>query len=173
VYVDRIHQEISIKKKFFHSKKIEKNIWKRPTINVTLSASAIAFLVWTLPREMNDLIQSNSQEKLLHEKTSFFSAILLSLPYLNDAASIWALLHLPISSFPLSIRNLSYNLSHENIQQTLVNIGQQNVTSIVNYHTTYTVACSIFSLPFAFDYLEDVGNIFPNIVFSYVTCLLV
>jgi hypothetical protein len=37
---------------------------------------------------MNDLIQSNSQEKLLHEKTSFFSAILLSLPYLNDAASI-------------------------------------------------------------------------------------
>ncbi|CAF3686864.1 unnamed protein product [Rotaria sp. Silwood1] len=73
----------------------------------------------------------------------------------------------------IDTRDLSYNLSRENIQQTLVNIGQQNATSIINYHTTYAVACSIFSLPFAFDYLEDVGNIFPNIVFSYVKCLLV
>ncbi|CAF5123591.1 unnamed protein product, partial [Rotaria magnacalcarata] len=55
----------------------------------------------------------------------------------------------------IGTRDLSYNVSRENIQQTL------------------EVACSIFSLPFAFDYLEDVGNIFPNIVFSYVTCSLV
>jgi hypothetical protein len=34
-------------------------------------------------------------------------------------------------------------------------------------------ACSIFSLPFEFDYLKHVGNKFPNIVFSYVTVLLV
>ncbi|CAF3643157.1 unnamed protein product [Rotaria socialis] len=73
----------------------------------------------------------------------------------------------------IDTRDLSYNVSRENIQQTLVNSGQQNATSIICNLTTYEIACSIFSLPFAFDYLEDVGNIFPNIVFSYVTCLLV
>ncbi|CAF3294240.1 unnamed protein product [Rotaria socialis] len=73
----------------------------------------------------------------------------------------------------IDTRDLSYNVSRENIRQTLVNSGQQNATSIICNLTTYEIACSIFSLPFAFDYLEDVGNIFPNIVFSYVTCLLV
>ncbi|CAF3025040.1 unnamed protein product [Rotaria sp. Silwood2] len=65
------------------------------------------------------------------------------------------------------------DLSREDIQQTLINIGQQDATSIVSYISTYTVACSIFSLPFAFDYLVDLGNIFSNIVFSYVTYLVV
>ena len=69
--------------------------------------------------------------------------------------------------------DLSYKLSSEDIQQTLTNIGQQHVTSIVNYIQDGIAACSIFSLPFEFDYLEDLGNKFPNIVFSYVTYLLV
>ncbi|CAF2733835.1 unnamed protein product [Rotaria sp. Silwood2] len=69
--------------------------------------------------------------------------------------------------------DLFYKLSSEDIQQTLTNIGQQNVTSIVNYVSTTKAACSIFSLPFAFDYLEYLGNAFPNIVFSCVTYLLV
>jgi len=67
--------------------------------------------------------------------------------------------------------DLSYKLSSENIQQTLTNIGLQDVTSIVNYVCDERAACSIFSLPFEFDYLKDLGNTFPNIVFSYVTYL--
>ncbi|CAF3286177.1 unnamed protein product [Rotaria socialis] len=64
---------------------------------------------------------------------------------------------------------LSYKLSSEDIQQTF---RQQHVTSIVNYINGDIAACSIFSLPFRFDYLEDLGNKFPNIVFSYVVFLL-
>jgi len=67
--------------------------------------------------------------------------------------------------------DLSYKLSSEDIQQTLINIGLQDVTSIVNYVCDSRAACSIFSLPFQFDYLKDLGNKFPNIVFSYVTYL--
>ncbi|CAF0910564.1 unnamed protein product [Rotaria sordida] len=65
------------------------------------------------------------------------------------------------------------DLSRKDIQQTLINIGRQNATSIVNYISVYTVVCSIVSLPFTFDYLVSLGNIFPNIVFSYVTYLQV
>ena len=68
---------------------------------------------------------------------------------------------------------LSYKLSSEDIQQTLTNIGQQHVSSMVNYIHRNLAACSIFSLPFQFDYLQDLGNNFPDIVFSYVTCLYV
>ncbi|CAF4171715.1 unnamed protein product [Rotaria sp. Silwood2] len=68
---------------------------------------------------------------------------------------------------------LSYKVSNEDIRRTLTNIGQQHATSIVNYVSTDKAACWIFSLPFAFDYLEHLGNVFPNIVFSYVTYLLV
>jgi hypothetical protein len=73
----------------------------------------------------------------------------------------------------IDTRHLSHNLSCEDIQQTLINIGRQNTISIVNYVSAYIVACSIFSLPFEFDYLSDLGNMFPNIIFSYVTYLLV
>ncbi|CAF1021375.1 unnamed protein product [Adineta steineri] len=72
--------------------------------------------------------------------------------------------------------DLSYKLSSEDIQQTLTNTKQQQVTSIVNYiqywfDSSWMAACSIFSLPFQFDYLKHLGNKFPNIVFSYVTFL--
>ncbi|CAF1287497.1 unnamed protein product, partial [Rotaria sordida] len=69
--------------------------------------------------------------------------------------------------------DLSYKLSSEDIQQTLTNIGQEHVTSMVNYIQGGIAACSIFSLPFEFDYLKHLGNKFPNILFSYVTHLLV
>ncbi|CAF1371554.1 unnamed protein product [Adineta steineri] len=73
-----------------------------------------------------------------------------------------------------------YKLSSEDIQLTLTNIGQQHISSMVNYVTGVVnyafevrAACSIFSLPFEFDYLRDIGNNFPNIVFSYVTYLFI
>ncbi|CAF3654345.1 unnamed protein product [Rotaria socialis] len=69
--------------------------------------------------------------------------------------------------------DLFHNLSRERIQQTLINIGQHNTATIVNYLSRCTAECSIFSLPFTFDYLRYLGNISPNIVFNYVTYLLV
>ena len=75
-----------------------------------------------------------------------------------------------ISTF-IDIGDLSHNLSREHLQQTLINIGQQNVATIVNYLSSCTAECSILSLPFTFDYLSYLGNIFPNIVFNYVTYL--
>jgi hypothetical protein len=69
--------------------------------------------------------------------------------------------------------DLSYKLTSEDIQQTLSSIRQQHVISMVNYVSGNIAVCSIFSLPFEFDYLETLGNNFPNIVFSYVTYLLV
>ncbi|CAF0937291.1 unnamed protein product [Adineta steineri] len=78
------------------------------------------------------------------------------------------------------IATLPYKLSSEDIQLTLTNSGQQHVTSMINYITSSVnfvfgirAVCSIFSLPFKFDYLRDLGNTFPNIVFSYVTYLLI
>jgi len=50
-----------------------------------LLGSAIAFLVLTIPTEINDIIRSNSTEKLVTEKTYLLSAILLSLAHLNYA----------------------------------------------------------------------------------------
>ncbi|CAF3204472.1 unnamed protein product [Rotaria socialis] len=75
--------------------------------------------------------------------------------------------------FTVASGDLFHNLSRERIQQTLINIGQHNTATIVNYLSRCTAECSIFSLPFTFDYLRYLGNIFPNIVFNYVTYLLV
>jgi len=61
----------------------------------------------------------------------------------------------------------------ENIRQPFTNIGQQQMANIVNYIVTSQAVCSIFTLPFAFDRLEDIGNIFPDTVFNNVTYLLV
>ena len=52
-----------------------------------LLASSIAFLVLTLPTEINDIIRSHSTDKLVNEKVYLLSAILLSLAHLNYAVS--------------------------------------------------------------------------------------
>ncbi|UJR29524.1 hypothetical protein I4U23_010741 [Adineta vaga] len=54
-------------------------------LTLMLLGSAIAFLVLTLPTEINDIIRSNSGEKLVNEKKYLLSAILLSLAHLNYA----------------------------------------------------------------------------------------
>jgi hypothetical protein len=69
--------------------------------------------------------------------------------------------------------DLSYKLTSEDIQQTLTSIRQQHVISMVNYVSSDIAVCSIFSFPFEFDHLKYLGNNFPNIVFRYVTYLLV
>jgi len=68
---------------------------------------------------------------------------------------------------------LVHHISSEDIQRTFINIRQEHVASIVNYIDSEQIVCSIFSIPFIFDRLNDIGNIFPNIIFSYVRYLLV
>ncbi|CAF3523988.1 unnamed protein product [Rotaria socialis] len=65
------------------------------------------------------------------------------------------------------------DLSRADIEQTLTNSGLKNASSLVNNISPNKVAYSIFSLSFEFDYLVDLCNILPNIVFSYVTYLVV
>ncbi len=67
----------------------------------------------------------------------------------------------------------SSKISSEDIQKTLTNIRQENVASIVNYFHYNKASCAIFSLPFAFDRLLQIGNKFPNIIFNHVTYLYI
>ncbi|CAF4265560.1 unnamed protein product [Rotaria magnacalcarata] len=69
--------------------------------------------------------------------------------------------------------DLRHNIARQHINQTLINIGPQNATTIVNRLSRSVVECLIFSLPFAFDYLGSLGNTFPNIVFNYITYIVV
>ena len=66
---------------------------------------------------------------------------------------------------------LFHHVPNNNIPLTFTNIKQQRVAKIVNYIDENEMVYSIFSLPFTFDHLEDIGNIFPNIVFKNVTYL--
>jgi hypothetical protein len=50
-----------------------------------LLGSSIAFLLLTLPTEINDIIQSHSQDKAVTEKGYLLTAILVSLAHLNYA----------------------------------------------------------------------------------------
>ncbi|CAF3328068.1 unnamed protein product [Rotaria sp. Silwood2] len=61
----------------------------------------------------------------------------------------------------------------QDIQRITTNIGhQQYMANIINYISSHEAVCSIFSLPFTFDRTRAVGNIFPDIVFKYVTALV-
>ncbi|CAF2898294.1 unnamed protein product [Rotaria sp. Silwood2] len=64
------------------------------------------------------------------------------------------------------------HLSKDDIQRTFTKILFQEVESIVNYPCS-TVTCHVFSLPFMFEYLCCIGNIFPTIIFNHVKDLSV
>jgi hypothetical protein len=68
--------------------KSKKKFEKDRQLTFMLLGSAIAFLVLTLPTEINDIIRSHSREKLVNEKMYLLSAILLSLAHLNYAVRI-------------------------------------------------------------------------------------
>jgi hypothetical protein len=53
-----------------------------------LLGSSVAFLLLTLPTEVNDIIRSHTTDKLVSEKTYLLSAILLLLAHLNYAVSV-------------------------------------------------------------------------------------
>lgn len=64
-------------------------------------------------------------------------------------------------------------LSNSDIERTFVNIGYEDMCCIVDYINTSKALCHVFSLPFAFDRLERIGNNFPSIIFNNVTFLWV
>ncbi|CAF3468616.1 unnamed protein product [Rotaria sp. Silwood1] len=70
-------------------------------------------------------------------------------------------------SVEVELHHLTHYSSNEDIQRTFINIGYQQVCCILNYSIN-SVICHVFSLPFAFDYLGDIGNTFPPIDFSRV-----
>jgi len=61
----------------------------------------------------------------------------------------------------------------QDIRKIVTCAGYERMASIINYINNREAVCSIFSIPFAFARLRGIGNIFPNIVFNYVTYLLV
>jgi hypothetical protein len=64
-----------------------------------LVGSSIAFLVLTLPTEINDIIRSHTGEDLVKEKTYLLSAILPSLAHLNYAVRLDFLLFFLYNKF--------------------------------------------------------------------------
>ncbi|CAF1676580.1 unnamed protein product, partial [Rotaria magnacalcarata] len=68
--------------------------------------------------------------------------------------------------------NLAHHLSSDDIKQTFIKLGYQQVCCILNDFTE-TVTCHVFSLPPMFDNMEYIGNTFPSIVFSSVRHLAV
>jgi hypothetical protein len=68
--------------------KFKRKYEKDRQLTFMLLGSAMAFLVLTLPTEINDIIRSHSDEKYVNEKSYLLSAILLSLAHLNYAVSL-------------------------------------------------------------------------------------
>ncbi|CAF4768425.1 unnamed protein product, partial [Rotaria sp. Silwood2] len=73
-------------------------------------------------------------------------------------------------SSDIQLHHLVPYLSSDDIQQTFTNIGYQQVACILSCYCN-RVRCHVFSLPFVFDSLRYIGNVFPSIVFSHVTNL--
>ncbi|CAF1297643.1 unnamed protein product [Adineta steineri] len=71
------------------------------------------------------------------------------------------------------IADLEHNASNKDIQQTYTNIKQQPIVKTVHHANREEIVCSIFSLPFQFNFLEDIGYTFPDTKCSYVTYLLI
>jgi len=72
----------------------------------------------------------------------------------------------------VNLHHLTHYPSNEDIERTFINIGYQRVCCIQNYIID-SVICHVFSLPFAFDNLEYIGNTFSPIDFSHVRELTV
>ncbi|CAF4030148.1 unnamed protein product, partial [Rotaria sp. Silwood1] len=97
--------------------------------------------------------------------THIYNEILVHMPQLH-------IFNFYISTYSKMDR-LVRHPSKDDIQRTLNNnIKYQQVDCILNYG--YHVAqCHVFSLPFMFEYLGNIGNIFPSITFNHVRKLSV
>jgi hypothetical protein len=62
-------------------------------------------------------------------------------------------------------------ISNLDIQRTFINMEHRQMACMVDYYEPRIMICRIFSLPFKFHRLQNIGNNIPNIVFESVTHL--
>ncbi|CAF4091079.1 unnamed protein product, partial [Rotaria sordida] len=108
---------------------------------------------------------------MVYDRTTFidgthiYNEILVHLPRLH-------IFNFYISTCP-KMDHLVRHLSKDDIQRILINnIKYQPVDRIVNSEYKFP-QCHVFSLPFMFERLDDIGNTFPNIIFNHVRKLSV
>jgi hypothetical protein len=116
-----------------------------------------------------------------HEKLTFYPCIsggqlLIDGTHLHTRI----LIHMPrlhIFTFYIFNKNVipdsTVRLSNDDIQRTFTSTQYQQVVCMVDYFDPCLFICHVFSLPFQFDRLENITNNFPNLVFNYVTRLMV
>ncbi|CAF0941836.1 unnamed protein product [Rotaria sp. Silwood1] len=114
--------------------------------------------------ELNLYIMAKDRTTFL-DGTHIYNEILVHMPRLQ-------IFNFYISTL-VGIDPLVRHLSKDDIQRTLSNnIKYQQVDCIVNYEYNF-VKCHVFSLPFMFEDLYNIGNTFPNVIFSHVRRLSV
>ncbi len=67
----------------------------------------------------------------------------------------------------IKLNHSVHYLSSDDIQRTFTNIGYRHMGCILNSIGRRSI-CHVFSVPFAFDYLEYIGNTFPSTIFPHV-----
>ena len=77
-----------------------------------------------------------------------------------------------ISTYVEFVNSVDY-VSRQDLQQIIINHEHQCMATIINHIIDFQTICSIFSLPFAFNRLHDIGNVFPDTIFNNVTHLMV
>jgi hypothetical protein len=69
------------------------------------------------------------------------------------------------------INDIDFRQSAIDVEKTFKNILYRQVTCVVDYFMAEYILCRIFSLPFKFSRLKNLGNYFPNVIFNNVTHL--
>jgi len=101
----------------------------------------------------------NSRRTTLVDGTLIQSQILVHLPRLHKFN-----FHICTE---IKVNHPVDDLSSDDIQRTFTDIGYQDVGCILKSIGGRAI-CHTFSVPFAFDYLEYIGNRFPSTVFPHV-----
>lgn len=70
------------------------------------------------------------------------------------------------------IEQLLDDVSENDIRQSFVNIGYEQVHCFFDQIDHDYVRCHVFSFPFAFDDFPCLGNVFPSLIFTNVTSLV-
>lgn len=114
---------------YLRTNKSRRKYEKDRQLTFMLLGSAIAFLVLTLPTEINDIIRSNSSKSVVDKKTYLLSAILHSFAHLNYAVRIFVcfLKNYFIFLIYLKIHFYIYTLTGEVFRQQLIKLWPINI----------------------------------------------
>ncbi|CAF3131802.1 unnamed protein product [Rotaria sp. Silwood2] len=76
-------------------------------------------------------------------------------------------------STEIEINDSTHHISENDIQRTFTNIGYHQKVCNIYYFGIRKVICSVFTVPFVFDYLKKITNKFQTMILNYVTYLMV